>query len=315
MKTIYIEDLTIGQIIAGETFAIQEVKRAEDRNGNPYYDLILGDKTGRMKAKVWHKQIPHVNKDAMKVGRVVAVTAKIDEFKGNMQMDIQELNEVDEAKLEEYLESSAFDPEDMWEELMGRVEGISDGGIKKLLESMLADEEIARNLKYLPAGIYIHHGFRSGLLQHILEILSICDSLKKFYPEVDYDLIIAGAIIHDIGKMAEFKTDGAAISFALEGVMVGHIVLSYEILLNHMPEDMNERTKLKLKNIILSHHGTRDKGSPVLPVTIESIMLHAADDMVFKVGAYRRIIKENKNNDGDLSDYDQIFGHRVYVGD
>lgn len=315
MKTYYVKDLEVGQVIDSETFAIQQLKRAEDKNSRPYYDLKLGDKSGTITAKIWTNQIPNVDKQALKQGRIVSITAKVEEFRGKRQVNIHRLTGVDESVIEEYIEASAFNPDEMWAELMQIVDKVEDQYLSKFLENLLADEDVAHALKYLPAGVYVHHGFRSGLLQHVLEILGITDSLRRYYPEINYDLIVVGAILHDLGKMQEFDVEGAAVKFSLSGVMVGHLVMSYEMIDRYAPEEMPDLLKLKLKNMVLSHHGKREHGAPVEPATIESQLLASADDLVFKVGAYHRIINENKENDEEMSDYDRILDRRIYVGD
>jgi 3'-5' exoribonuclease len=315
MKTIYVKDLVKGQIIDGETFAVHEVKQAQDKNGKTYYDLLLGDKTGNIKAKIWSDQIEFVDKEALKVGHIALIGARVDDFRGIPQLTIHKLEGVDESKLEEFLESSRFNPDEMWAEMMAHIESVQDQSVKQLLLNIVGEPELAHCLKYYPAGIYIHHGFRSGLIQHILEIISVCKSLQRFYPNVNFDLVIAGAILHDIGKVNEFKIEGVSTKFTLEGVFVGHLVMSYEIMLKHVPADMDARTLLKLKNILLGHNGAKEKGSPVLPVTVEAALHSAADDLVFKMGAFERLRKQFGGvSESEMSDYDQALGTRVYVG-
>jgi 3'-5' exoribonuclease len=314
MKTIYVNQLTKGQIIDGETFALVEVKAAADKNNKPYYDLIIGDKTGRIKAKIWSDQFESIDKAALKVGHVVSIGARVDDFRGMLQMTVHKLVQVDENKLEDFLESSKFSTDEMWAELMAMVNAIQDAPLKQLILNMIADPEMEHTLKYFPAGIYIHHGFRSGLLQHILEIITISKSLQRFYPDVDYDLIVAGAILHDIGKSREFKLTGVATEFTLEGVFVGHLILSYEIMLQHVPADMDPRLLLKLKNLLLGHNGSKEKGSPVLPVTQEAALHSCADEMVKVMGSFYRLRKQHADSEAEMSEYDLGVGGRAYVG-
>lgn len=313
MKTIYINELKTGQLIVSETFAIQEAKRAEDRNKQVYYDLVIADKTGRMKAKIWPDQLNSIDKALLKVGRIIAVSGKVDDFRGVLQMSITDVKDVDETKLDEYLESSIMPTDVLWQELEFYTNQVKADDVKQLIQSLLADEEVARNLRYLPAGIYIHHGFRSGLLQHTLEMLRICFSIKDFYPDIDYDVVIAGVILHDLGKMHEFFQDGAAINFSLSGNMVGHLVMSLEILNKFVAAEFNPTKLLKLKNVILGSHGKKEFGSPVLPISIEAMMVSLADEMSYKVAAFQRIRKDNKSAESNFSDFDNILGTRVYL--
>lgn len=314
MKTIYIKDLKKGQSVELETFAICEAKQAQDKNGKPYYDVIIGDKTGRMKGKIWGDQFDFINKNALKVGHIAAISGRIDEFRGTPQITIIRLEDVDESKLDDYLESSKFSPDKMWDELVGMVKEVKNGSIRELLQNVMNDPELANALKYYPAGIYIHHGFRSGLIQHILEIITVCMSVKRFYPELDYDLVLAGAILHDIGKSKELKPTGVSTEFTIDGVFVGHLVMSYEIMLKHMPSDMDERMKLKLKNMILGHNGKLELGSPVLPVTQEASLHSAADELVKLMGAHDRLKKQYAGTGVEITEFDKGIEGRAYVG-
>lgn len=315
MKTIYVKDLTRGQSLELETFAITDVKSAQDKNGKPYYDLLLADKTGRIKAKIWSDHFNLVNRNALQVGHVAAFTGRVDEFRGIPQLSITQVEDVDESKLDDFLESSRFSSDEMWAELLGLVEDIKDPSLKQLLKSVIADPEMEHALKFFPAGVYIHHGFRSGLLQHILEIIAVSKSIERFYPEVDYDLVVAGAILHDIGKSKEFKLTGVATEFTIDGVFVGHLVMSYEIMLKHVPEDMNPRLLLKLKNLLLSHNGKLELGSPVLPVTQEASLHSAADELVKLMGSFYRLKKQYAGTGVEISEFDKGVEGRAYVGE
>src|SRR5690348_1729649 len=126
MKTVYVTDITSGTVIQGETFAIVEVKAATDKNDRPYYDITLGDRTGQVRAKIWSDSLPNVDKESLKVGKVAAVWARSEEFRGKPQLNIMELRKVDETQLEEYLESSTFPVEQMWQELLSTIASIKN---------------------------------------------------------------------------------------------------------------------------------------------------------------------------------------------
>jgi 3'-5' exoribonuclease len=311
MKTIYVQDLFAGQVISGETFAVKSVAAATDKNGKPYYDLELADKTGEIKAKIWSDVLSAVDNQALKAGKVVAVEAHVEQYRGALQLTIISLQGVDESALEEYLEASEYDPEEMWQELMKVVSQISNCNLKQLLDKMFADPELVRKFKYWPAAITIHHAFRSGLLQHTLEMMTIAGSMPRFYPDLDMDLLRTAIILHDIGKLEELDASGLVAQFSQKGSLIGHIVLGVEIFERYLPEKFPEELKLQLQHMILSHQGTKEFGSPVLPATLEAIVLSEIDDLSFKARAFVEGLKAPRDEAG-FTAYNRWLGTKLW---
>lgn len=278
MKNVYVDNLRVGDAVSGQTFAIYEAKRATDRNNNTYIDLVLSDKTGKIRAKVWSSSLPNVDKDAAKVGKVASIDGVVEDFKGNLQLNISSLRQVDETKVDEYIESSLFDPDSMMSELSEIIAGIGNSDIKQLLQSMLGDQDFAQKLKYWPAATSYHHEFRSGLLQHVLEGLALASGMERFYPSLDFDIVRAGIILHDLGKLEEIDASGFAPRYTVKGSVLGHLYIGTEMLDKYFPENGDARIKMHLKHIILSHHGEKEKGSPVLPATGEAMLVSQIDD-------------------------------------
>lgn len=311
MKTLYVQDIKPGMLVSGETFVIKEIKQASDKNENPYYDLLLGDKTGDIKAKIWSDAITNVERSSLKVGKVVAIDAKVDEYKGASQLTILSANSVDETKLDDYLESSMIDIDVMWGELLGIVGNISDSYIRELLNNMLADPDIMRRLKFWPAGLSIHHDFRGGLLQHILEMLAIAEGLDRFYPEANFDIVRAGIILHDIGKLEEFEVRGISPVYTRRGSLIGHLVLGLEVLNKFKGSDFPEDLLLHLQHIVLSHHGLREYGSPILPSTVEAIIVYQADNLSSKTRIAAKGMREDADEEG-LTKYNRWLDTRLW---
>ena len=301
MKTLYVTDITSGTIVQGETFAIVEVKAATDKNDRPYYDLTLGDRTGQVRAKIWSDNLPNVDKETLKVGKVGAIWARVEDFRGKPQLNIMELRKVDETQLEEYLESSVFPVEEMWQELMTIIGEVKNHHIRTLLENLINDVEMARRFKYWPAAVSYHHDFRSGLLQHILECLSLARGLDKFYPEVDFDIVNAGIILHDIGKLEEIDAQGLVARYTVKGSVLGHLYLGTQIIDKYAPQDMPEKIQMHLKHIVLSHHGLKEKGSPVLPATAEALLVSGIDEASAKVQMGFKGVKDTPDEIGMTS--------------
>ncbi len=278
MKTVYVTDIASGTVIQGETFALIEVKAATDKNDRPYYDLTLGDRTGQVRAKIWSDSMGNVDKEGLKVGKVAAIWARVEEFRGKPQLNIMELRKVDETQLDEYLESSAFPVEDMWKQLLEIIADVKNKYIRGLLENIVNDPDMSRKLKYWPAAVSFPHDFRSGLLQHVLEMLTLASGMEKFYPDLDFDIVRGGIILHDLGKLEEIDAQGLVARYTVVGSVLGHIYLGTQIIDKFAPEGTPEKIILHLKHIVLSHHGEKEKGSPVVPATAEALLVSGIDE-------------------------------------
>ncbi len=282
MKTYYVKDLQKNQLIENETFAISDCKKSEDKNGKTYYNLVVGDKTGKLNAKIWSDNLAYAQTNAIKNGKVVKIAAKVDEYKGSLQLNILSLEGVDETSLDEFLESSEFDADEMMNELMAEVDAMKSKDIQKLIHAIFADKEIERRYKYWPAAKSVHHDFRSGLLQHVLEMITISKGLERFYPNINYDVLLAGIILHDIGKVEELAMDGVGVTYTKKGMLLGHISIGAELISRFKDKSMPEDLFLHITHLILSHHGTLQFGSPIVPSTVEAIMLTYIDNLSAK---------------------------------
>lgn len=298
MKTLYIKDLQKGLIIEGETFLVVSVDKAVDKNGKDYYNVILGDKTGKVSAKIWADKLPNIDTASLKSGRVVSLDGKVDEFRGNVQLTIYSLSGVDETKLDDFLETSMFDPEEMYDELLSHVDKVSFEPLKIVLQDILKDEGIRRRLKYWPAANTIHHDFRSGLLQHILEMIAISKGLERFYTDVNFDILLAGIILHDLGKIYELDGMDLAIPYTKVGYLLGHVYLGTELFDKFSKDKLPEDVLLHVKHLILSHHGKAEFGAPVLPATTEAILLTYIDNVSAKARTADKVKKEVSDEDG-----------------
>jgi 3'-5' exoribonuclease len=297
MKTLYVKDLEPKQLFENETFAIFEVTKAEDKNGKPYYTIILGDKTGRVQAKIWHDSIDDVDTKALKEGKVIGVSGKVDEYRGVPQVIISHAKGVDETSLDDFLESSMFPAEKMYEELQDIVDSFTSSSLKAVLNSIINDKEIKQRLLYWPAANTVHHEFRSGLLQHILEMHTISEGLERFYPDVDFNILKAGIVLHDLGKIYELDGKNIAVPYTKEGQLHGHIYMGARLFEKFAGDKLDEDVKHHIVHLILSHHGSYEFGSPVLPSTPEAILLTYIDNVSAKARTADSAIKSMGENE------------------
>lgn len=314
MKTIFVKDITPGgPLVLGETFAIVEVKSAQDKMGKPYYDLVISDKTGKINSKIWSDSIMNVDKNALLPGHVVQIDAKIDQYKGQPQLSILSLSGIDGVDLDDYFQSSEFPVEEMWADLLSIIDSIEDTNIKQLLTNIVTDPELERKFKYWPAAATIHHDFRSGLLQHILEMAVTAEGLQKYYAGANFDIVKAGIILHDIGKLEEFDASGPITVYTKRGSLIGHMALGLEIIRQHLPENFPENIYTHIQHIILSHHGLLEYGSPVLPATIEALLVHNIDNVSADARKAAQAINEAVDGDG-MTAYNRWLATRFWNG-
>lgn len=308
MKDIYVKDLKKGLAITGENFLLVEAEKAIDKNGSDYYKVTVADKTGKVEGKIWGDKLMNMDRDILVPGTLICINGRVDEFRGIPQLNITDAVLGSDADLDDFLETSAYSPDEMMKELLEEIETIQEPKLRKVVTSIITDEENNSKLKFWPAGKSVHHEFRSGLLQHILEMLEIKRSLVRFYPDVNYDVLTAGVILHDIGKLEELDSSNIGANYSTKGMLMGHINLGVITFTKFADDQLDEGTYNHICHLILSHHGTHEFGSPVLPCTTEAIILSRIDDLSSKARsvdtATKRIVEGQ-----EFSDYNRWLGN------
>lgn len=312
MKTYYISDLQKGMSLLGETFAIRGVQLTETKAKKPYYRVSLIDKTGSISGNIWGDNFPNIEKSALKTGKVVVIDATVEEYKGSLMLNITRTNTVSEATLDEYIEGSDFDLDELFTQLTGYIEKIEDKKLKEYLEHIFSDKDFANKFKTMPAAEYVHHSFRGGLLEHVVEMLDLMQPLRTYYPEADFDLVTAGVILHDIGKLVELNVVDTVVQRSAKGYLLGHIALGLEFLCKDIDNYLTDEKSMLLKHIILSHHGSLEFGSPVVPSTIEASIVSQLDSTSSQVRIVQKVLRKNKNREDNFSEWDKILQTKVY---
>ncbi|MDD3679007.1 MAG: HD domain-containing protein [Patescibacteria group bacterium] len=292
MKKIYIKDLKIGDSIFGESFAIKSYVRKASRNNRPYIDVELTDKTGSAKGKVWSDNFS--NCEEVKEGDIVEVNATVDEFSGP-QLNITNLKKITDFNIEDFQQTSSFDVEKMWREVSDTIENIKNPHLKKLLKNIF-DSETTNLFKYSPAAYRVHHAYIGGLLEHTWEMLKMAGALKSHFPKINMDLVYSGIILHDLGKTKEYVAN-TTIEITDVGKLLGHIYLGSEWIKSKAPEEMPEDLLNEILHIVLAHHGEKEFGSPVFPMTTEAIAVHALDSASSKMNMAYMNINESLGTD------------------
>jgi 3'-5' exoribonuclease len=283
------------------------IKRSELRStkaGNDYLSLELGDKSVSLNANVWEKFEEIAN--AANVGEVVRVNGLIEEFQGTLQIKvlaIKKATPADNVTPIDFLPKSSRDLDEMINELEARIEKLNNVSLKDLIKRIITGDRLIK-FSTAPAGKSWHHGYIHGLIEHTLEIIKICDLMCDFHPELNRDLLVCGAILHDIGKISELSYD-SAFEYTDEGKLIGHIVIAAMLVkdeIKNIPE-FPEELERNLIHLILSHQGKLEHASPVVPKTVEAIALYQADELSAKVNAYKNALSSELKGDSNWTKF------------
>lgn len=306
----FIETLKDGDRIS-DIYLCKNKATATTKTGREYESVILQDKTGCLDGKIW-------DPSSMGIGEYealdyVEVNGLVTSYNGALQLKIERLRRVGEGEYDpaNYMPVSRFSIDDMYNELLGYIKGINNGYIKKLLESFFVeDKEFIAIFKKRSAAKSIHHGFMGGLLEHSLSVTRLCAHIAKAYPFLNEDLLIACAMLHDIGKVPEFS-DFPQNDYTDEGNLLGHIVMGAEMVGEkaHGIEEFPPMLLTEIKHCILSHHGELEYGSPKKPALAEAMALSMADNMDAKLETVREIFDSKEG--GDWMGYNRLFESNI----
>lgn len=307
----YANELSNGEQIEKVAFSVIELQEHKSKNGDPYYNIRLADKTGEIMGKIWADNFSNCDLSNVAVGVVVDVWGKISEYKGKPQLIVYSLVKSESYDISDMMKITDRDIDKMWDEMLDYMNSVENKHLKKLLDDIFSDEDIVKRYRSSPAAERVHHGFVGGLLEHTLEMLDFAKPYSKYYPEADYDLVVAGIILHDIGKIFEIEQKGVAFEFGIEGALVGHIQLGLEYIDSVVSKDMPRKLLIHLKHIIISHHGDF---ADVKPVTMEAAIVSVVDFGSSRVRQYKQMMEDGESKPEDISEYSKFLDSRVYIG-
>jgi 3'-5' exoribonuclease len=251
------------------------------RNGGFFLALRFADRSGELDGKVWEN--PEPVSQLFERDEVVKVRGTVEVYNDKPQLIVSRIRRCDsqEYTAADFYPSSTRDPEDMFAELQGFVMIVRDEALRRLLELIVNDPPIGNRLKSAPAALKIHHAFRGGLLEHILSLCNLAVALCAHYPRLNLDLLIAGAILHDLGKVETLELTGVRFAYTTRGQLIEHVTLGLEILERHASRVRELPTELKtiLQHLLVSHHGDLDKGALRRPMLPEALALSLLDLM------------------------------------
>lgn len=313
MKKQFIADLKFGDPVR-DIFLLSEKNLAKKKDGNSYLTVTFSDKTGEIKGVMWD----NVDQTARTVssGDFVMVEGDTSEYKGVQQLVVRSMEKYSEHMIDpgDFLPSTKRDPEEMFERLLMVIESIEKVYMKDLFEAFWRDTNFLSNFKAAPAAKNMHHAYIGGLLEHTLSMASLADKIAGHYRGIDRDLLIAGAVLHDIGKTIEY-TYRFAIDYSDKGRLLSHIAIGLEMLNEKLNEinDFPDEQAILLKHMIISHHGAREFGSLEPPKTIEAMILNYIDEIDAKVNGVRDFMDREGGGEGWTS-YHRVLGRHFYIG-
>lgn len=293
---------------------VKEKRLNTAKNGSLYLSVRFIDNTGEIDAKLWDGVETY--KGAFSKDDFLKVTGRVINYQGIKQIHMKHLEKIDnpDINLNEYLPASERDPNDMLKELKGWIDKLENPYLSKLLYLFYEDKKFIELFKTAPAAKSNHHAFIGGLLQHTLELASLCNDVVKYYPDINPDLLMAGAILHDSGKVYELRYS-KTFSYTDDGGLIGHITIGVEMLTEKikMIEGFPHNLEMLLKHMILSHHGHYEYGSPKRPKILESLILYYLDEMNAKADMFQRALNENRE-DVNWTGYNKIFERYLFKG-
>lgn len=302
----YINTLREGETIKN-IYLCKSKRSAETRNGKPYDNLILQDKTGVLDGKVWDPNSGGI----ADYGEMdfIEVYGEVINYNNNLQLNIKRIRKANEEEysMADYMPTSDKNTEKMYQELIRYVEKIENTYLKQALEYyFVKDEEFIQKFKTHSAAKSVHHGFAGGLLEHTLSVVKFCEYMSSAYPILNRDLLCAAAICHDIGKIEELSPFPEN-DYTDDGQLLGHIIIGVEMVTDAVRTipDFPEKLASELKHCIVAHHGELEYGSPKKPALAEALALNFADCADAKMQTLTELFKEKNTN--DWLGYNRLF--------
>src|SRR5258706_7718551 len=289
MKEFFLSDCPqFENKIITSSFVVTTKQVKPKKSGEPYLSLTLGDRCGQIEAKMWDNV--EDARDAFDQEDFVKIKALLNKYKNRFQLTIHKLRKLGESEIDfgDYLPKTSKDIDALWLTLAEFVASLQDNNLRALVQSFMADPEIAAAYKNAPAAKTLHHAYIGGLLDHVVSLFRSCDLVSRNYPQINRDLLLTGAFLHDIGKIHEL-TYNRSFSYSTRGQLLGHMIIELEMLQTKLAQLPDFPTDLKtlLEHLIISHHGQYEFGSPKLPMFPEALMLHYLDDLDSKMEAMR----------------------------
>jgi 3'-5' exoribonuclease len=311
VKTQYVAELVEGcRIDTALVMRAKEMRIA--RTGDAFLSLEFADRSGQL-AGVWFRPEPDLA--SVPIGSVVHVRGTVTSFRNRKRVSVESLRPLCDWDPADFLSSGPRDESELLAEMRALLASVSDAGLSALLRSVFSDKEFFARFKRCPGSQSYHHAYLGGLLEHTVSVASLCSTLAQAYDSVERDLLVASALLHDVGKVDEISFE-TSIEYTDEGRLVGHVVLGVRRV-----HDAAARAKtrirpdslMRLEHAVLSHHGELEWGSPKRPSTLEALLLHHADNLDAKVSGFASLLSGASRADEVWTDASNLFRRPLYA--
>jgi 3'-5' exoribonuclease len=315
----YVEQLRDGDELE-DVYLVADKQLRVNRNGNSYLSIELRDRTGGINSRLWNAGDQTARE--FSIGDFLYANGKVQLFQGSLQVILNTIERVEAQKVDlgDFLPHTEQSIPKLMEKLKGYLLRMGNPHLRALAEVFLMDEDFVRGFTTCPAGVKLHHAYIGGLLEHVVSMMDAADKLVPLYPGTDRDLLLMGVFLHDSGKIREL-TYNRAFGYSDEGQLIGHLSIGVELLETmaaKVPdltgEPIPREVMLRLKHMILSHHGTLEWGSAKVPMTPEAMLLHVIDMMDTRMHQLAREVREDRNNPTAWTPYNHNLGRRFYKG-
>ena len=315
MKSPFVNELEPNKLIT-TSFLVHSKEIRQKKSGELYLSLLLADRTGELDAKMWDNVAEVI--DEFDRDDFVRVKGLVQIFHNRPQMTLHKVRRLDDSEIDlvDYFPSSKRSQDDMWAELRSIIAGMTNAHLKGLLEGLLDDPDVAARYRRAPAAKSIHHAFLGGLIEHVLSLCGMAKAAAQHYRIIDFDLLLTGVILHDIGKIYELNYE-RGFSYSTQGQLLGHIQIGVRMVgdkLREMP-DFPAPLRSLVEHMILSHHGKLEYGSPKLPQFPEALLLHYLDDMDSKMECMRALLETDRQVEGCFTAYNPALERSILKKD
>ena len=313
-KDIFVEQLKEGDRF-DDVFLVKSVRLSETKAGKSYLILTVMDRSGELSGPIWD------NVDAcQKVcvqGGFVQLRGMVQSFRDKPQLKVEAVHEIprDQVDLADFVVATTRDTQEMAEELQRLIRSVKDPFLRKLLGHFFRSGSILEKFLIAPAAKGIHHAYAGGLLEHCLSMARVADVLSAHYQGINRSLLITGVLLHDIGKVEELAMDVGFVDYTDRGRLKGHLVIGSEMVsaavakIEGFPTDLLQQ----VQHLILSHHGRQEFGSPIVPMTVEALLLSFIDDVDAKMNLIEQLRRRMQGGALQWTEYQRSLERFLYL--
>jgi 3'-5' exoribonuclease len=313
MKDFFLSDCPrFENKVITSTFVVTTKQVKPKKTGEPYLALVLADRCGQIEAKMWDNVDDAI--DTFDQDDFLKIKGLLNKYKNRFQITIHKLRRLGDSEVDfaDYLPKTTKDVDELWRTLAEFVQSFQDPHLRALVQAFMADPEIAAAYRNAPAAKTLHHAYIGGLLDHVVSLFRSCDLVSRNYRQINRDLLLTGAFLHDIGKIHELAYT-RSFSYTSRGQLLGHMIIELEMLqakIAQVPGFPNE-LKTLLEHLIISHHGQYEFGSPKLPMFPEALMLHYLDDLDSKMESMRAHFEREAESESNWTSYNPSLGRTL----